>query len=55
MRSRNTSPYKENCMSQSMGTYVPQLSTIDSLNNAPVSFFHLRVAFTASMECSLCC
>ncbi|MDA8113209.1 MAG: hypothetical protein M0Z43_00565 [Acidithiobacillus sp.] len=42
-------------MSQSMGTYVPQLSVIDSLNNAPVSFFHLRAAFTAGMGFSLCC
>ena len=42
-------------MSQSMGTYVPQLGVIDSLNNAPVSFFHLRTAFTAGMGFSLCC
>lgn len=36
-------------MSQSTGTHVPQLSVIDSLNNAPISFFHLRAAFTAGM------
>ena len=36
-------------MSQSTGTHVPQFSVIDSLNNAPVSFFHLRAAFTAGM------
>ncbi len=36
-------------MSQSTGTHVPQLGVIDSLNNAPISFFHLRAAFTAGM------
>ncbi|ACK80811.1 MULTISPECIES: hypothetical protein [Acidithiobacillus] len=36
-------------MSQSTGTQVPQLSVIDSLNNAPISFFHLRAAFSAGM------
>ena len=36
-------------MNQSTGTHVPQLSVIDSLNNAPISFFHLRAAFTAGM------
>jgi hypothetical protein len=49
--SRNISPHKEICMSQSTGTHVPQLSVIDSLNNAPISFFSpaLRAAFTAGM------
>jgi len=28
---------------------APQHSVIDSLNDAPVSFFHLRAAFTAGM------
>jgi MFS family permease len=28
---------------------APQLSVIDSLNDAPISFFHLRAAFTAGM------
>ena len=36
-------------MSQSTDTHVSQLSVIDSLNNAPISFFHLRAAFTAGM------
>ena len=36
-------------MSQSTGTHVPQLGVIDSLNNASISFFHLRAAFTAGM------
>ncbi|MCL4527724.1 MAG: hypothetical protein M1492_15025 [Gammaproteobacteria bacterium] len=32
-------------MSQSTGTHVPKLSVIDSLNNAPIRFFHPRAAF----------
>lgn len=36
-------------MSQPTGSQVPQLTVIDSLNNAPISFFHLRAAFTAGM------
>lgn len=41
-------------MSQSTGTHVPQRSVIESLNNAPVSFFHLHAAFTVSMGFLLC-
>lgn len=36
-------------MSPSTGTYVPQLSVIDSLNNAPISVFQLRATFIAGM------
>ena len=36
-------------MSQSTDTHVPQLSVINSINNASISFFHLRAAFTAGM------
>ncbi len=36
-------------MSQSTSSQVPKLSIIDNLNDAPISFFHLRAAFTAGM------
>ena len=49
MGSRDIIPHKEICMSQPTGTHVPQLGVIESLNNAPVSFFQLRAAFTAGM------
>ena len=41
-------------MSQFTDTRVAQLSVIDFLNSAPVSFFHVCVAFTADMGFSLC-
>ncbi|MEY2333072.1 MFS transporter [Acidithiobacillus ferrianus] len=36
-------------MSTTSSSTAPQLSVVDSLNGAPVSFFHLRAAFTAGM------